>query len=164
MSTRRQSSSGLVVGTTKFGQAYGKIRQVLVFRILEKNRVALALQPRFRTGARGFLPTPRSAPGITRFTHVVPTGQSPNEVRKVRSLLFHTGFAFQQVHRRLREERQADQHHRLRRVGAAVVSRQGGLLVGGSCLLGYLVRQEKCARAVKDGRDGRCMIRIGISR
>lgn len=76
MSTRRQSSSGLVVGTTKFGQAYGKIRQVLVFRFLEKNRVALALQPRFRTGARGFRPTPRSAPGITRFTHVVPTGQS----------------------------------------------------------------------------------------
>ena len=64
---------------------------------------------------------------------------------KYRCRLFHTGFAFQQVHRRLREERQADQHHRLRRAGAAVVSRQGGLLVGGGRLFGYVAKQEKCA-------------------
>ena len=82
MSARRQSSSGLVAGTSKFGQVSGKIRQVPIAISRQRSLSIPRLCSKFEhsVGVRGFRPTPPSVLGITRFTHVVRTGKSKIKV------------------------------------------------------------------------------------
>ena len=88
MSTRRQSSTGLVAGTSKFGQVSGKIRQVPIAISRQRSLSIPRLCSKFEhsVGVRGFRPTPPSVLGITRFTHVVRTGKSPMKAMLLSSL------------------------------------------------------------------------------